>query len=240
MRKKIKKLVRIVLSIFLAVDYLKFKQFNNKRFSLKFFDFYPQLKDKTIETGFDRHYVYHTSWAARKVKDIAPEFHTDISSSLYFSGIVSAFIPIKFYDYRPAQLKLSGIDSSVCDLTNLPFEDNSIKSLSCMHTVEHIGLGRYGDAINPNGDIDATTELSRVLGQDGHLIFVVPVGKPKIEFNAHRIYSYEQVLGFFPDLKLVEFSMVTDTIDQGDFIERADPKLVQSQNYACGCFLFKK
>lgn len=231
----------MILAPFVIQDFLEFqKQDKNKRFKLSVWDFNPQIKDKTIKTGFDRHYVYHTSWAARKVKEINPEFHTDISSSLYFSGIVSAFIPVKFYDYRPAQLKLSGLEGNSCDLTKLSFSDNSIKSLSCMHTVEHIGLGRYGDTIDPNGDVKAIKELARVLAPEGHLLFVVPVGKPKIEFNAHRIYSYEQVIGLFPNLKLVEFSMVTDTVEQGDFIENADPKLVQSQNYACGCFLFKK
>ena len=109
-----------------------------------------------------------------------------------------------------------------------------------MNSVEHIGLGRYSGAINPDGDIQACKELSRVLAVDGRLIFVVPIGKPKIEFNAHRIYSYEQVLSLFPDLKLIEFSIITDTVEQGDFIENADSQLVQSQNYACGCFLFIK
>ena len=240
MKKRIKKIIKISLSFFLILDYLKFKKFHDKRFSLKLIDFYPRLNDKTIKTGFDRHYVYHTSWAARKVKEINPEFHVDISSSLYFSGIVSAFVPVKFYDYRPAQLKLSNLQSNSCDLLKLYFSDNSIKSLSCMHTVEHIGLGRYSGAINPDGDIQACKELSRVLAVDGRLIFVVPIGKPKIEFNAHRIYSYEQVLSLFPDLKLIEFSIITDTVEQGDFIENADSQLVQSQNYACGCFLFIK
>ncbi|MEK7568563.1 MAG: DUF268 domain-containing protein [Patescibacteria group bacterium] len=241
MKKIIKKVIRLFLTPFVLRDYFQFMSMDKScRFSLAFEDFYPQVKDKTVKTGFDRHYVYHTAWAARKVKEINSGFHTDISSSLYFSSIVSAFVHIKFYDYRPAQLKLSGIESGVADLTNLPFADSSMKSLSCMHTVEHVGLGRYGDAIDPDGDIKATKELSRVLSSGGYLLFVVPVGKPKIEFNAHRIYSYDQVLGMFQDLKLAEFSLITDTVEQGDFIEHADPKLVQSQNYACGCFLFKK
>ena len=236
MKKIIKKTVRIILSPFVLKDYFKFRT-NNKRFSLKFNDFYPQIKDKTIKTGFDTHYVYHTSWAARKLKQINPEFHTDISSSLYFSGIVSAFVPVKFYDYRPADLNLSNLDSYGGDLMKLPFKDNSVKSLSCMHTIEHIGLGRYGDPIDPNGDIKAAKELIRVTSKEGHLIFVTPVGKPKIEFNAHRIYSYEMILEMFTDLDLVEFSLITD---EGKFIENANVDIVKEQDYGCGCFLFKK
>ena len=240
MKKLIKKSINILLSPFILKDYFSFSSKKDTRFSIKISDFYPQIKDKTIQTGFDRHYVYHTSWAARKVKDFNPSVHTDISSSLYFCGIVSAFVPVEFYDYRPAQLKLSSLKSAHVDLTNLHFTDNSISSLSCMHTIEHIGLGRYGDPIDPQGDIKACMELQRVLAPDGQLIFVTPVGKSKIEFNAHRIYSYQQVLDLFPDLTLKEFSLVTDTVEQGDLIENADPELVKSQKYGCGLFIFTK
>ena len=238
MKKIIKKIIRIVLSPFILVDYFKFKSVDTRpRFKNQAKDFYPQIKDKTIKTGFDTHYVYHTSWAARKVREINPEFHTDISSSLYFSGLVSAFIPVKFYDYRPADLKLSNLESFAGDLMKLPFDNNSVNSLSCMHTIEHIGLGRYGDPIDPVGDLKAALELKRVLAKDGSLLFVTPVGKPKIEFNAHRIYSYEMIMEMFESLKLVEFSLVTDS---GDFIEQANPDIVKAQKYGCGCFWFKK
>ena len=236
MKKIIKKIIRIILSPFVFFDYLKFEK-EEKRFSIKFSDFYPCIKDKTIKTNFDAHYIYHTSWAARKVKEIKPEKHTDISSSLFFSSIVSAFIPIDFYDYRPADLRLSGLTSKHADLTKLPFIDNSIASISCMHTVEHIGLGRYGDPIDTNGDIKAISELKRVLAKNGSILFVVPVGQPKIEFNAHRIYSYEQVTQYFSDFTLKEFSLITDC---GEFVENANINLVKEQKYGCGCFWFIK
>jgi SAM-dependent methyltransferase len=238
MKKLIKKIINITLSPFILLDYSKYKSIDKAtRFSIKISDFYPQIKDRTIKTGFDTHYVYHTSWAARKVQEINPEFHTDISSSLYFSGIVSAFVPVKFYDYRPADLKLSNLESLPGDLIKLPFADNSINSLSCMHTIEHIGLGRYGDPIDPNGDLQAILELKRVLAKDGSLLFVTPIGQPKIEFNAHRIYSYEMIMEMFEGFKLMEFSLVTDS---GDFIENANPDIVKAQKYGCGCFWFKK
>lgn len=238
MKNLFKKILRLVFTPFVFWDFLEFwKKDRNPRFNLSVFDFYPQIKDKTIKTNFDAHYVYHTSWAARKVKEINPESHTDISSSLYFSGIVSAFVPVKFYDYRPANLKLANLESGHADLTKLHFQNESIKSLSCMHTAEHIGLGRYGDKIDPEGDLKAITELKRVLAKDSSLLFVVPVGKPKIEFNAHRIYSYEQVVEYFKDLTLKEFSLITDS---GDFIENAKIDLTQEQKYGCGCFWFIK
>jgi hypothetical protein len=71
----------------------------------------------------------------------------------------------------------------------IPYENNSIKSLSCLYVAEHIGLGRYGDPLDPFGTKKAAKELSRVLALDGNLYFSLPIGKPKLYFNAHRIHS---------------------------------------------------
>jgi SAM-dependent methyltransferase len=229
---------KIFYSPLIIGDYFRFNKKNDGRFSIKLKDFYPCVFDKTSETKFDKHYIYHTAWAARKVRQINPEFHTDISSSLYFSSIVSAFVPVKFYDYRPARLDLSGLQSNKADLLNLPFEDKSIKSLSYMHTIEHVGLGRYGDPIDPEGDLKAIGELKRVLAPGGSLLFVVPIGKPRIQFNAHRIYSYNQIIDYFKELELNEFSLIPQ--HGVGIIHNAKREQADNEKYGCGCFLFIK
>ncbi len=218
-------------------EWSRFKNRADKRFSVKATDLYPCLKDRIVKTPFDHHYTYHPAWAARILAQTKPEFHVDISSILSFSTIVSAFVPVKFYDYRPADLKLSNLESGSVDLNKLPFETDSIPSLSCMHTIEHIGLGRYGDKIDPAADLKSIEELKRVVKPGGDILFVTPVGKPRIEFNAHRIYSFEQIVEYFSPLILKEFSLIPDA---GGLIQNADPKLVKEQHYGCGCFWFKK
>lgn len=240
--KKIYKVLKnLLLSPFIIKDYLKFKAADkNPRFPTKISDLFPQIFDKTKLTSFDRHYVYHTAWAARKVKKFNPTLHTDIASSLYFPGIISAFVPVAFFDYRPASLHLSDLTTGHADLTQLHFASNSISSLSCMHTIEHIGLGRYGDPVNPDGDVKACSELARVLAPEGQLIFVTPIGKEGvIQFNAHRIYTYELVLKLFTTLRLEEFSYVPETGTAG-VRENAKPEDLVNETYACGLFLFSK
>src|SRR5258706_8063476 len=124
-----------------------------------------------------------------------------------------------FYGYRPGGLRLRGLNCLKGDLTALPFPDQSLHSLSCMHTVEHIGLGRYGDPIDYDGDLKAMKELSRVLSRNGDLLFVVPVGdKPKIIFNGHRIYTPELVIQSFPDLELVDFTLIPEDERDGGLV----------------------
>ncbi len=223
-------------------DYLKFKKSSDRKDfpTLSWAERFPCLFDKTSQTGFDRHYVYHTAWAARILAESKPEIHTDISSSLYFASIVSAFVPVRFYDFRPPALELPNLTCEAADILSLPFKSESIRSLSCMHVVEHIGLGRYGDPIDPDGDIKAIKELKRVMARGGNLLFVVPIGRPKIKFNAHRIYSYEQIRNYFSELELREFALIPDSVEYGGLMRGATKEMADRQTYGCGCFWFVK
>jgi hypothetical protein len=54
---------------------------------------------------------------------------------------------------------------------------------------EHDGLGRYGDPINPNGDLEAMKLAKKLIVKNGLLFFSVPIGKDCLVWNAHRIYG---------------------------------------------------
>jgi len=214
---------------------------NKERFELKFTDLFPITSDRTKNTGYDKHYIYHSAWAARVLAETRPEVHTDISSILYFSTIVSSFIKINYYDYRPAEVILSNHTSGHADLTKLQFPDNSIPSLSCMHTIEHIGLGRYGDALDYDGDLKAIHELKRVTAPGGTLLFVVPLGAtPRIEFNAHRVYSKDQVINYFEGFTLRNFTLISDNPKENGLIDNPSNDVLARQRYGCGCFWFQK
>ncbi len=200
-------------------------------------DLQRMLGDKTEKTGFDSHYVYHSAWAARVLKEEGIKKHVDIGSHHYYATLVSAFIPLHYYDYRPMEIHLSGLSSEKADLTQLGFDDNSLSSLSCMHVEEHIGLGRYGDPIQPDGDLIEMSEPSRVLKSKGHLLFVVPIGRPRVCFNAHRIHNPVEILNCFKDLDLIEFAVVTDS---SVYSRNVNPSDYIDQTYACGMYHFRK
>ena len=78
-----------------------------------------------------------------------------------------------------------------------------------------------------------------MLARDGDLLIVVPVGKPRIMFNAHRIYSYDQILNYFDKLTLNEFSLIPDYGEKG-LIINATKDEADNCIYGCGCFWFKR
>jgi SAM-dependent methyltransferase len=220
-------------------DYLKIKR-DAQHWDCYFRDLLPMLEDGTSNMDFDAHYVYHTGWAARVLKESSPREHVDISSSIIFCSIASAFIPIKHYDYRRPILDISGLYCGVQDLTNLTFLDNSVESLSCMHVIEHIGLGRYGDPINALGDELASKELVRILSPGGRLLIALPVAeRARIRFNGHRIYNLNKVIQLFGELELIEFSFLND-FKGNKFTRFASQADILGSNYGCGCFVFRK
>ena len=200
----------------------------------------PCLKERTKESGFDRHYIYHTAWAGRALAALRPAEHVDISSSLYFCSIVSSFVPVRYYEFRPPQLTLDNLTVESADLSRLSFESGSIASLSCMHVVEHPGLGRYGDPLDPEADLVAMKELGRVLAPQGSLLFVVPVGAPRVRFNAHRIYSYDHIRSCFARLRLRQYAFIPDSFADGNIVYDPPQPSAGTGGDGCGCFWFTK
>lgn len=205
----------------------------------EFTQFAPQpcLEDDTERTGFDTHYVYHVAWALRRLIAQPPVHHVDISSSLDFVSAASALVPTTFYDFRPAPLHLSGLQCAAGDLTNDGhWATGAFSSVSCMHVVEHIGLGRYGDALDATGDLRALANLGRMLAKGGRLLFVVPVGRPMVCFNAHRIYQAAWIARWFEsNFDLRDFYLIPSNASQPP-IDHADLSDADRMHYACGCF----
>ena len=205
---------------------------------IKLKDTYPCLFDRTAKTSVDSHYFYQHIWACEKILASSAESHVDVGSNVDFVGLLSTITKVQFVDIRPLDVSnIKNLESIKGSILDLPYEDNSVKSMSCLHVAEHIGLGRYGDPLDPQGTKKAATELSRCLAKGGNLYFSLPVGKPRLCFNAHRIHSPQQILEYFSDLKLVEFS---GSDGKKNFMQNIDIGILEESKYACGMFWFTK
>lgn len=203
---------------------------------LRVADALPQLGENTAITRVDAHYFYVNGWAMRRIVAQRPAQHVDIGSQTMFINLLGAVVPVTYVDYRPLVACIDGITNRRGDILNLPFADASIESLSCLHVAEHIGLGRYGDPLNPQGTRNACVELQRVLAPGANLYFALPVGKPRVCFNAHRVHAPETIIEYFEGIELVEFSGVHD---DGRYVERVSLNEFNDEEYACGLFWFR-
>jgi hypothetical protein len=201
------------------------------------YDDNPQLRDWTPTTPYDAHYLHQDAWAAREIHSLAPERHVDVGSRLTFVIGVAAFVPVVFIDVRPLDADVPNVEPLKGSVLELPFADRSVASLSCLHVAEHIGLGRYGDPLDPLGTRKAAAELQRVLAPGGVLWFSLPVGEPRTNFNAHRVHDPTAVPDMFAELELAAFRAVDDA---GRFRDDVAPADLRGATWSAGLYRFER
>jgi SAM-dependent methyltransferase len=166
---------------------------------------YPCLGDDSGETKIGAIYFYQDTWAFEKIVRRHPEFHVDIGSHHKFVALLSKVVPVTMVDIRPLSLDLDTLQFREGSILDLPFEENSLPSVSSLCVVEHIGLGRYGDALDPLGSEKAIKELKRVLAPGGYFYLSVPVGDYNITaFDAGRIFDMNYLLELLHPLEVVD------------------------------------
>lgn len=219
------------------LEYFKYKRLSKEK--IQFTSLYPCLNDKTSESQTGKgHYFYQDIWALSLISKSNVVKHVDVGSRIDgFAGQCSAICSVELVEFRPVELGLPNLTTIEGSILSLPYADKSIDSLSCLHVIEHIGLGRYGDPMDSEGSIKAAQELTRVLSENGSLFLGVPIGKERVEFNAHRIFNPHSILMMFEGLELVEFKAIND---QGFFVESAVLDDFIDSDYSCGLFHFKR
>jgi len=195
----------------------------------------PKLADRLSHSPYDLHYFQQDVWAAHHVAALAPARHVDVGSRVDLVGFLTALTEVTFVDIRPLAVSIDRLHPIAGSVLEMPFDDRAVESLSCLHVAEHIGLGRYGDPLDPMGTVKAAAELQRILGDGGQLLFSLPVGRPRVCFNAHRIHDPRAIPAMFGELELVDFSGIDD---RGEFRRGCRPDDLAGDSYACGLYRF--
>lgn len=183
----------------------------------------------------EKQYYKQDCWLLEKLAEEKPPFHVCCGGRM--DGFVGQYAAmgnnVKYVDINKPPKSHPNIDFMPMSLTNLhDFGDNELPSLSCMHTIEHIGLGRYGDSLNNDGWKLALKELQRVTAVGGNLYLSVPLGMERVRFNAHRIFYPTTIIRLFSErFILLEFSNISDE-------EKVYPNVDQSGVYRFGLGLF--
>jgi SAM-dependent methyltransferase len=201
----------------------------------------PMLTDYRGSAGAATgHYFHQDLWAARRIFRRRPARHIDIGSRIDgFIAHLLVFMDVQVIDILPLDSKVPGLYFHQDDATSLAsLRDNSVVSISSLHVAEHFGLGRYSDPVDPWAHVKFMNSLERVLAPGGSLYFSVPIGRERVEFNAHRVFDPETILTQFKGLRLSSFSYVDD---RGALHEDRSPADVPGNtSHGCGLFDFTK
>ena len=166
---------------------------------------FPCIGDDVAETPIDTVYFYQDAWAFGKIIENRPSLHIDVGSHHKFVGLLSKVVPVTMIDVRPLGVQLDTLNFQKGSILDLPFANESVMSLSSLCVVEHIGLGRYGDPLDPDGTEKAIGELKRVVAPGGNLYVSLPLYRyTQTYFNAHRAFREEDVLPLFEPFRVVE------------------------------------
>jgi SAM-dependent methyltransferase len=175
---------------------------------------YPCLNDLAKQPGnVTGHYFHQDLFVAQRIFSQNPEKHVDIGSRIDgFVAHIASFRKIEVFDYRDLLTPIPNVVFRQCDLLAPPPNlNNYCDSLSCLHVIEHVGLGRYGDPIDLFGHLKALQSLATILKPNGLLYLSAPFGEERIEFNAHRVFSLATLVEMVRSkFRLLGFSYVDD------------------------------
>ena len=204
---------------------------------------YPILDDAKAESGiWDKIYFFQDLYVAQEIFKANPARHVDVGSRV--DGLiahVASFREIEMFDIRPLSSKIRNVKFTKCDLMSELSPDllGCTDSLSCLHAIEHFGLGRYGDPVDARGHLAGFENLSKMVKPGGTFYFSVPMGPLRVEFNAHRVFSMDYLLnmvhGAF-DIK--QFSYVSDKGILHVNVPFAGEEATRNFNCNYGCAIF--
>jgi len=207
----------------------------------------PCLHDWRGEAGEIRHeYFWQDLLVARLIFQANPRKHVDAGSRIDgFVTHVASFREIEILDIRPLRKAIPGVAFRQVNILNPPDGLRGYcDSLSCLHALEHIGLGRYGDPLDPRGPEKAFNNLARMLELGGMFYLAVPCGRERVEFNGHWVFSVETISGWASKCALRMKSI--SVIDHEGVLTEADSsdKIAQLLNgrdsYKLCLFVFEK
>lgn len=222
------------------------KDYESQRRAARAPDEFPILGRMPIAGEWDReageasgHYFHQDLLVARDVHRRAPERHIDIGSSIYgFVSHVASFREIEVIDIRSVPQSVEGIRFIRADITALPSEfDRIADSVSCLHALEHLGLGRYGDRVDYEGWRKGLSNIARLLRPGGIAYLGVPIGAiQRVEFNAHRVFAVPFMTGELERMfDIVDFSYVDDAGALHDHVSLSTDEASDSFGLTYGC-----
>jgi SAM-dependent methyltransferase len=205
-------------------------------------DLYPVFEDFRLAAGSaSGHYFHQDLLVAQFIQAASPSRHIDVGSRVDgFVAHVASFRPIEVIDIRPMPpSEHRNIAFLQADIMRPNADlDACTDSLSCLHVLEHLGLGRYGDPVDPQGHRKGLDALARMVRPGGRLYVSSPVGARRVCFNAHRVFDPDDFPAWLEDrMTLERFDFVDDA---GSLHLQQDHRRIPGMQYGCGIYTFRR
>lgn len=209
----------------------------------------PCLHDRFEEGGATKsEYFWQDLLVARSIHAAKPEKHVDVGSRVDgFVAHVASFREIEVFDVRPISSDVPGVVFRQADLMSLASLPKIVggycDSLSCLHAVEHFGLGRYGDPINPQGYQRGIANMVQLLRPGGTFYLSTPVGQERVEFNANWVFDPRSIVRCVEASGMMLQKLTVITAANGPkevAIDAATLAELAQQHYQLGFFIFMK
>ena len=214
--------------------------------------FMPCLHDRYQEGGATKsEYFWQDLLVAREIYSANPVKHVDIGSRVDgFVAHVASFREIEVFDVRPITTAVPGVVFRQADLMNSTAFPTAAgggggycDSLSCLHAIEHFGLGRYGDPINPQGYQRGIANMAQLLQPGGTFYLSTPIGQERVEFNANWVFDPRSIVRCAEAASMTLQKLIMITPDQGaqnSAIDAATLAALALPHYQLGLFIFIK
>ena len=210
----------------------------------------PFLQERHTEGGVTKtEYFWQDLLVSRWIFEANPQRHVDIGSSVEgFVAHIASFREIEVFDVRPITTEVPGVvfkQADMMQLNSLPVNkgDAYCDSLSCLHAIEHFGLGRYGDPIDPKGYERGLANMARLLKPEGVFYLSAPIGQERVIFNANRVFDPNTIINFARNcgLTLQKLTVIGSGGSVKD-VEATDDELslLAQSFYNLGLFIFRK
>jgi SAM-dependent methyltransferase len=227
-------------------DWRQFRQGYSGRLTLV-----PCLHDRFEEGGVTKsEYFWQDLLVARWIFEAKPEKHVDVGSRVDgFVAHVASFRDIEVFDVRPITSLVPGVifrRADLMDASSLPsgVAGGYCDSLSCLHALEHFGLGRYGDPIDPLGWECGFANMAALLKPGGTFYLSTPIGRERGEFNANWVFDPRTLIRCAKTngLRLQRSTVIGAGATISSPLALTDEILQQLAliHYSLGIFIFKK
>lgn len=209
-------------------------------------DSYPMFSDYADQAGsVSGHYFHQDLLVASFIHSKNPTRHMDVGSRIDgFVAHVAAFRKIDVMDVR--ELRSTGHQNISFIKADLMNKDNAIEkitdSISCLHAIEHFGLGRYGDPLDPQGHIKGFNNILRMLTVGGTLYISFPIGRAnELHFNAHRVFHPSDIFHWPDDADSISLRRFDYVDDAGSLHQNFDLKAATPDvSFGCGIYTLEK